>query len=186
MRDNVNKAARFIVNWCLKNQVSTLVFGWNKRNKDGINIGRKNNQSFVRVPTARLKSRIAQLCEQHGIEFVETEESYTSQTSFLDKDILPTFGEKPEGWTSSGKRVKRGLYKDSEERLINADCNGAANIIRKANVSTQQLAKVARGVLSLPHRYFLDSLSRSYRKQYCEADFNLSSNSAHESRFFQA
>ncbi|EAW35486.1 Transposase, IS605 OrfB [Lyngbya sp. PCC 8106] len=194
MRDNVDKAARFIINWCLKNKVSTIVFGWNQRNKDGINIGKKNNQSFVQVPTAKLKSRIAQLCEQHGIEFVETEESYTSRSSFLDNDTLPTFGEKPVGeatpkelgWISSGKRVKRGLYRDSKGQLINADCNGAANIIRKINVSTQQLAKVVRGVLSLPHRYFLDNLSRSYRKQHCEADFNPCNNSAHESMFFKA
>ncbi len=177
MRDNVNKAARFIINWCLKNKVSTIVFGWNQRHKDSINMGKKNNQSFVQIPTAKLKST-AQLCEQHGIEFIETEESYTSKASFLDSDILPTFGEKPIGWTSSGKRVQRGLFRGSRGQLINADCNGAANIIRKSKVSTQHLAKVVRGVLSLPHRYFLGSLSRSYRKQYCEADFNLSSNSA--------
>nr|WP_232228501.1 2-amino-4-hydroxy-6-hydroxymethyldihydropteridine diphosphokinase [Lyngbya sp. PCC 8106] len=78
------------------------------------------------------------------------------------------------------------MYRDSKGQLINADCNGAANIIRKINVSTQQLAKVVRGVLSLPHRYFLDNLSRSYRKQHCEADFNPCNNSAHESMFFKA
>ncbi|EAW33720.1 RNA-guided endonuclease TnpB family protein [Lyngbya sp. PCC 8106] len=186
MRDNVNKAARFIINWCLKNRVSTIVFGWNQRNKDSINIGKKNNQSFVQVPTAKLKSRISQLCEQHGIDFVETEESYTSKASFLDSDILPAFGEKPVGeatpkelgWKSSGKRIKRGLFKDYQGQLINADCNGSANIIRKAKVPTQLLAKVVRGVLSLPHRYNLDSLSRLYRKQHCEEDFNLCNNSA--------
>ncbi len=132
----------------------------------------------MQIPTAKLKSRIAQLCEQHGIDFIETEESYTSKASFLDGDSLPTFGEKPRGWTSSGKRVQRGLFRDSRGQLINADCNGGANIIRKFNVSTQLLAKVVRGVLSLPHRYFLDGLSRSYRQQYCEADLNPCNNSA--------
>ena len=61
-------------------------------------MGKKNNQKFVQIPTAKLKNRIAQLCEQYGIEFVETEESYTSKTSFLDNDVLPTIGAKPEGW----------------------------------------------------------------------------------------
>ena len=171
MRDNINKAARFVINWCLKNQVSTIVFGWNQGNKDSINIGKKNNQKFVQTPTARLKNRISQLCEQHGVRFVETEESYTSKASYLDDDFLPTFGEKPEGWKSSGKRVKRGLYQDSQGQLINADCNGAANILRK--VATQlgiNLAEVSRAFLSVPQRYKLDSFSKLYRKR-CEARF---------------
>jgi lycopene cyclase CruP len=65
--------------------------------KDSINLGAKTNQKFVQIPTGRLKERISQLCEQYGIRFVETEESYTSKASFLDNDSLPTFGEKPEG-----------------------------------------------------------------------------------------
>ena len=77
MRDNVNKAARFIINWCLNNKISIIVFGWNKRQKDSLNIGKKNNQEFVQIPTAKLKNRLAQLCEQYGIKLIETEESYT-------------------------------------------------------------------------------------------------------------
>lgn len=166
MRDNVNKAARFVVNWCLQNNVSTIVFGWNQRQKDSINIGKKNNQKFVQIPTAKVKNRISQLCEQYGIKFIETEESYTSKASFLDKDPLPTFGEKPEGWQASGKRVKRGHYKTANGQLINCDCNGAANIIRKVITQLKvSLAKVSREVLSLPQRYLLDSLSISYRKR---------------------
>jgi putative transposase len=91
-----------------------------------INLGSKTNQSFVQIPTARLKDRISQLCEQHGIRFIETEESYTSKASFLDSDELPKFGEKPEGWKESGKRVNRGLYRSKDGSKINADCNGAA------------------------------------------------------------
>ena len=166
MRDNVNKAARFIINWCLHNEISTLVFGWNQRQKDSINLGKRNNQNFVQIPTARLKNRIAQLCEQYGIQFIETEESYTSKASFLDNDLLPTVGEKPDGWQPSGKRVKRGLYKDSRGQLINADCNGAANIIRKVIAQLKfTLVKASRGVLSLPQRYDLISLKKSYRRR---------------------
>ncbi len=82
MRDNINKAARFVINWCLEHQIGTLVFGWNQRNKDSINIGQKNNQQFVQIPTAKLKARIAELSSQHGIKFFLTEESYTSKASF--------------------------------------------------------------------------------------------------------
>ena len=170
MRENVNKAARFVINWCLNNKVSIIVFGWNKRQKESINMGKKNNQEFVQIPTARLKNRISQLGEQYGIKFIETEESYTSKASFLDKDLLPTVGEKPDGWKPSGKRIKRGLYQASNRQLINADCNGSANIIRKVITQLKvSLVKVSRGVLSLPQRYLLDRLSRSYRKQACRS-----------------
>lgn len=125
MRDNINKATRLVINWCLANNVSNIVFGWNKFNKDGINIGKKNNQEFVQIPTAKLKKRLAQLCQQYGINFIETEESYTSQASFLDNDFLPKYGEKPARWKASGKRVKRGLYRSSNGSLINADANGS-------------------------------------------------------------
>ena len=109
MRDAVNKAARFVVNWCLQNRVGRIVFGWNPRQKDGLNIGKRNTQSFVQIPTGRLKQRLKELCEEVGIQFEEVEESYTSQASFLSRDLLPTFGAKPEQWQASGKRVKRGV-----------------------------------------------------------------------------
>ena len=169
IRDALNKAARFVINWCLTNRIGIVVFGWNQGNKDGIQLSKRNNQQIVQVPTARLKARIEQLCEQYGIQFVETSESYTSKASFLDGDFLPTFGAKPERWKPSGKRVRRGLYRTAVGRLINADCNGAANILRK--VATQldiNLAKVGRAVLTLPKRYdIFDDLTKSYRKR-CE------------------
>ena len=168
MRDAVNKAARLVINYCLSNGIGNLVFGWNQGNKQNINIGSRNNQNFVQVPTARLKNRIQELAESVGIRFVETEESYTSKASFIERDLLPKYGEKPKGYNFSGKRVCRGMYQAFDGSLINADCNGAANIIRK--VATQlgiNLAKVGRGVLALPKRYDLTELSRSYRKR-CE------------------
>lgn len=166
LRDAVNKAARFIINHCLVNNLGTVVFGWNQGNKDGANMGKKNNQEFIQIPTARLKQRIKQLCVEYGIQFVETEESYTSRASFLDGDELPTFGEKPEGWEPSGKRVKRGIYRTAVGFLINADCNGASNILRKVSIQLGlNLTKVCRAVLNLPQRYDLfSSLTKSYRR----------------------
>ncbi|WP_293130783.1 transposase [Microcoleus sp. bin38.metabat.b11b12b14.051] len=153
VRDAVNKAARQVVNHCLENHIGTVVFGWNKAQKDSANMGKKTNQKFVQIPTARLKTRIAQLCQQYGIQFVETEESYTSKASFVDADLLPTFGEKPEGWKESGKRTKRGLYRTAQNWYINADCNGAANILRKVSMTLGlDLSRVSRGALTRPTR----------------------------------
>jgi putative transposase len=162
VRDAVNKAARKVISHCLENRIGTIVFGWNKGQKDSANMGRKTNQKFVQIPTARLKDRISHLCEQYGIRFVETEESYTSKASFVDSDFLPTFGEKPEGWKESGKRVKRGLYRTANNQYINADCNGAANILRKVAATLGLcLEGVSRGALLTPLKVRLWTIQES-------------------------
>lgn len=156
IRDAINKAARIVVNHCLDNRIGRVVFGWGQGVKTGVNLGKKKNQQFVQIPTARLKGRIEQLCTQHGIEFVETEEANTSAASFVDGDTLPKFGEKPEGWRSSGRRVKRGLFRTAMNWYINADCNGAANIIRKVStILGLDLSGVCRGALTHPTRIYI-------------------------------
>ena len=135
MRDAINKAARFIINQCLNDRVENLVIGWNEGQKNNSSMGKRNNQNFVVIPTKRLIERLKQLACEYGIVLTITEEANTSKASFLDGDSLPKHGEKPEGWKASGRRIERGLYKTSQGFLVNADCNGAANIMRK--VATQ-------------------------------------------------
>lgn len=167
VRDGVNKAAKMVLNHCLENRIGTVVFGWNKGQRQEINLGSKTNQKFVQIPTGRLKNRIAQLCEQYGIRFVETEESYTSKASFLDFDQLPTFGAKPEGWKESGKRVKRGLYRSKDGLRINADCNGAANILRKVAAKLSlNLDGVSRGALIAPLKVRIWTVQESPSMNY--------------------
>ncbi|MBR8835480.1 MAG: IS200/IS605 family accessory protein TnpB-related protein [Stigonema ocellatum SAG 48.90 = DSM 106950] len=167
MRDAINKAARFIINRCLNDRIGNIVIGWNKGQKDGINLGKRNNQNFVVIPTGRLIERLKQLCPEYGIKLTTTEESYTSKASFLDDDFLPKYGEKPTCWESSGERVERGLFKTKKGFVVNADCNGAANIAKK--VATQLglvLVKVCRGTLTVPHRYDLfHDLKKTFRRK---------------------
>ncbi|MEM9510105.1 MAG: transposase, partial [Cyanobacteria bacterium P01_E01_bin.35] len=179
MRDCINKAARVVINHCLQNDIGTIIFGWNKRQKDIINIGKKNNSEFVPIPQvrmrqsvarrdlslrlcARLKDRIKELCREIGLRFVETEESYTSKTSFLDGNYLPTLGEKPQDWKPSGRRVKRGLYRTAKNWYVNCDAQSAGNIGRK--VSTKDLSactlgidlsRLSRALLTAPQRISL-------------------------------
>lgn len=164
MRDAVNKSARLVIKHCLKNHLGTIVFGWNQGQKQESNLGSKNNQKWVQVPTARLKTRIHQLCEQHGIQFIETEESYTSKASFVDGDYLPKYGEKPDNWKPSGKRVKRGLYRTALNWYINADCNGASNILRKVSrMLGLNLSRLSRVSLTAPQRISLWSAKKTRR-----------------------
>ncbi|MEN9518919.1 MAG: hypothetical protein RLZZ381_1507 [Cyanobacteriota bacterium] len=91
----------------------------------------------------------------HGIRYIETEESYTSKASSLDLDNIPVYGEKPIGWKSSGRRVKRGLYRSAIGIEFNADVNGAINIARKVAEQYEfqfDPRSFARGVLTMPRR----------------------------------
>lgn len=173
MRDAINKAARYIVNRCLNDGVGNLIIGWNSGQKNECNMGKRGNQNFVFIPTGRLIKRLEQLCPEYGIVLTITEEANTSAASSLDGDSLPVHGEKPVGWKASGKRVLRGLYRTAQGWVINADCNGAYNIMRK--VATQlglDLAKVSRAALTLPHRIDLFSdMTRSYRRRSEAARF---------------
>ncbi len=164
MREAVNKAARLVIHHCLKNNIGTVVLGWNQGQKQESTLGSKNNQKWVQVPTARLKSRIQGLCEQHGIRFVETEESYTSSSSFVDGDYLPKYGEKPDNWKPSGRRVKRGLYRTALNWYLNADCNGAGNILRKVSrILGLNLSGLSRVSLTAPQRTKLWSAKKMPR-----------------------
>ncbi|MEK0194641.1 MAG: transposase [Microcoleus anatoxicus] len=131
MRDGINKAAKLIVDHCLKHGIGNLVVGWNQGFKSNVDMGKLNNQKFVQMPLGKLKERLKQLGNLHGIKFTETEEAYSSKASFLDGDSLPRYGEKPPGWKASGRRIKRGLYRSADGTIVNADLHGAANILRK-------------------------------------------------------
>ena len=153
MRDAINKAARLVINYCLDHSIGKVIFGWNKEQKQESNLGRVNNQNFVSIPTGRLKGRIAELCQHYGIEFIEVDEAYSSQASFLDGDELPNYGEKPDGWQASGKRVKRGLYRTAKGWLVNADANASANLLRKVSRTLGLcLKELCRGGLLTPLR----------------------------------
>lgn len=165
MRDAINKAARFIINQCLHDRVGNLVIGWNEGQKVGSDMGKRNNQNFVPIPTGRLIERLKQLCPEYGIVLTITEEAYTSVASYLDEDSLYKHGEKPAGWKPSGKRVKRGMYVTAQDVCINADCNAAGNILRKvASQLGVSLVKLGRAAMTLPHRYDLfNDLKKTFR-----------------------
>ena len=95
-------------------------------------MGTRNNQNFVQIPHAKLISMLTYKAELVGIKVVLTEESYTSKASLLDLDEIPVYDpERKDKPKFSGKRIKRGLYRASDGRLINADIQGYGNIIRK-------------------------------------------------------
>ena len=152
INDYLSKAARIIINYCLNNDIGKLVLGYNEDFQRNSNIGSINNQNFVNIPYGKLRDKLIYLCKLYGIEFKLQEESYTSKASFFDGDEIPVYDkENPQEYIFSGKRIKRGLYQTSAGKLINADCNGALNILRKSKVVDLSIL-YNRGELNTPKR----------------------------------
>ena len=152
INDYLSKAARTIVNYCLNNDIGKLVLGYNEDFQRNSNIGSINNQNFVNISYGKLRDKLIYLCKLYGIEFKLQEESYTSKASFFDGDEIPIYDkENPQEYIFSGKRIKRGLYQTSTGKLINADCNGALNILRKSKVVDLSVL-YNRGELNTPKR----------------------------------
>ena len=129
INDYLHKASKSIVDFAIETKSQTIIIGENIGWKQSLELGKKTNQNFVSIPFDTFKQIIEYKAEDNGIQVIFTEEAYTSKASSLDNDPIPTFSEKNK-LSFSGKRVKRGLYRWSKG-LLNADLNGALNIIRK-------------------------------------------------------
>lgn len=132
VHDQCHKISRSIVRYCIEHRAGTIVLGTNKHWKQNTNIGKQNNQNFVSMPVAVLKDMIAYKASEEGIRVIMQEESYTSKADITSMDYIPTYGVDDDKADFSGSRIKRGLYKCANGLIINADCNDASNIMRKA------------------------------------------------------
>lgn len=152
VNDYMSKVARKIVNYCISKDIGILVVGYNETFQKSPRLERVNNQSFVGIPFGKLRDKLEYLCEMNGIIFVKQEESYTSRASFWDKDNIPVYNaDNPRSYSFSGKRVHRGLYITAKGISLNADINGALNILKKSNV-VALTGLYSRGVVDTPVR----------------------------------
>lgn len=126
INDYLHKASRELVNQLVSKCITTLIIGKNVNMKQDINLGKMNNQNFVQIPIIRFAEMIKYKCELEGITVTYHEESYTSKCSFLDNEEIFKHEE------YLGKRIKRGLFKTAQGKIINADVNGSYNIMKKA------------------------------------------------------
>ena len=152
INDYINKTCRYIINYCIINNIGTLVIGYNQSFQSKANLGRKNNQIFTQLPFGKIREKLEYLCKRYNINYILQEESYTSKASFFDNDDLPIYNmDNPQTYEFSGSRVKRGLYQTKAGYCFNADCNGALNILRKSNVVDLSIL-YGRGALDTPKR----------------------------------
>lgn len=152
VNDYIKKTARYIIDQCLATDIGTLIVGYNKDFKRSVNLGKQNNQNFTQLPLGSLRKQLQFLCWKYGIDYIEVEESYTSKSSFLDNDELPEYkrGQPYTKWFS-GKRIKRGLYQSKNGIILNADVNGAYNILRKGKQDFTY-EELSSGLLASPLR----------------------------------
>lgn len=139
VNDCLHKASRRIIDYAIENNYNTIVIGNNKNWKQKSPLSKVVNQSFIGLPHAKLIVLLQYKAQDVGINVVLTEESYTSGTSFLD-DELPVkvnYNKK--------RRVSRGLFISNKGIKINADVNGAYQILRKVfpKVSSDGIEGVA-------------------------------------------
>lgn len=152
VNDYMSKVARKVINYCISNDIGTLVVGYNETFQQDTNIGKANNQTFVNIPYGKLREKLEYLCELNSITYVKQEESYTSKASFWDKDDIPAYdSDNPQKYKFSGNRIHRGMYQTKDGKTINADVNGALNILRKSSV-VDLTVLYSRGEVDTPIR----------------------------------
>lgn len=146
IEDKNHKISKFIVNYCIENSIGTIIIGKNDGWKDGINLGRKTNQAFTQLPHSKLIQKIQYKSKLVGIDVILTEESYTSKIDHLAYEPL----KKQDNYL--GKRVKRGLFQSSVQKLINSDINGAIGIARKVIGDSFIKTIINSGLVCNPYR----------------------------------
>ncbi|EDN66982.1 Transposase, IS605 OrfB [Beggiatoa sp. PS] len=154
--DYLHKATRFVTDICVQKGISRVVVGDVTQSLSHINLGKKTNQNFVNLSLGQFIEKLRYKLELHDITLIVQDESYTSKASFVDGDEMPKKYQPKKTHTFSGKRVKRGLYQTQNGMAINADANGAYNILRKSNPKftfEKLLKKVNKGILDWLHPY---------------------------------
>ncbi len=150
IRNFLHKSAKRIIDIALTREIKKIVIGYNRGWKQNCSMGRKNNEKFYSIPHLKLLEYIKYRALKNGIEILEQEESYTSKCDALGlEDIKKHTNYK-------GKRVKRGLFQSSIGKLINADVNGALNILRKSVSCNSLISEIAgRGFVFQPLRVYI-------------------------------
>ena len=127
LNDQLHKISKTLINYCIYNNINTIVLGYNIGWKQHVSLGKVNNQKFVGIPYYKFKNMLIYKCEQYGLNFKAVNEAYTSKTSSIDEEPVCRHS------VYKGKRVTRGVFKSSNGIMINADVNAAYNILRQAN-----------------------------------------------------
>ena len=123
--NKINNYFNLITKWLYNKykDKKKIIIGYNKGWKTGVNMGSKTDRKFYEIPYRKLLNKIRDKFNKDQI--IEVNESYTSKTDGLALEEVC----KHEVYL--GRRLRRGLFSSSVHKYINADMNGAINIMRK-------------------------------------------------------
>jgi len=125
VNDYLHKTSKFIINYCIQNNIGNIVIGYNENWKQEINLGKATNQKFCSIPYDKLVKMIEYKAKLVKIKVLYINEAYTSKCDALALEPVS------KQISYLGKRLKRGLFQSSVGKLVNADVNGSLNILRK-------------------------------------------------------
>lgn len=140
IKDYIHKTTRYIINYCLENDIDTIIIGHNDKWKQN----KSHKQNFIYIPYNMIISQLEYKCQDNNINFISTEESYTSGTSFLDNE------EPVKDNYNKERRIVRGLFKSNNGVLINSDVNGSLQIIKKVIPNTFKDKSYGIGAYLMP------------------------------------
>lgn len=142
--DYMHKASKYLIDYALANHFNTIVIGNNKEWKQRSSMSKSVNQSFVGIPHRRFIEMVQYKAQNVGVNVILTEESYTSGTSFLDNEdpVKDNY--------NKVRRIHRGMFVSNKGIKINADVNGAYQIMKK--VFPNAYANGIKGVALHPVR----------------------------------
>ena len=146
LRTKIHQMTAFLATLFDEMQIEKVFIGKNNNWKQNLPFGKKVKQRFAYLPYETFIKQLQYKCKLRGVTVITQEESYTSKASFLDNDDIPVYGE-AENPKFSGRRIKRGLYRTGDGRLINADVNGSYNILRKGLMNNQQSFNVGNPII---------------------------------------
>ena len=120
IRNYMHNTSAYIIKWCIEHNIDTLVVGKNDTWKQE----KKHMQNFTAIPYEMLLLQLQYKCENAGIKYIETNEAYTSGTSYLDNEapIKENYNKE--------RRVQRGLFQ-AKDTLVNSDVYGSLQIMIK-------------------------------------------------------
>lgn len=157
MNDFCDKSVNFIINHCINNKIGHIVIGDFSNIKHKCNMGKKNNQNFIFIPYYKFKRKLMAKCELHNINLTLVNEAYTSKCDALALEPI----EKRDVYL--GKRINRGLFQSSTGKLINADINGALNIMRKVSGDSVVKQIISSGHVFRPVTIIYDGSKLNYK-----------------------
>ena len=146
LKTKIHQMTAFLTTLFDEMQIEKVFIGKNNNWKQKLPFGKKVKQRFAYLPYETFIEQLQYKCKLRGITVIIQEESYTSKASFLDNDDIPVYGE-TDNPKFSGRRIKRGLYRTGDGRLINADVNGSYNILRKGLMNNQQSFNVGNPII---------------------------------------